>query len=336
MTTERLKRLFEAVEGTSSTLILTHNDPDPDAVASAIALRYLLAEKLKAKGVIAYGGIIGRAENKALVNYLGQPLHPIAALASSRFPSIALADTQPGAGNNALSPGANVAIVIDHHPWREATGSAKFADVRTAVGSTSTMLTEYLQAANLEPDQQLATALFYGIKTDTMGLTRQASPADAAAYSYLQPQIDADALIEIERAQVPLAYFKSFEATLRAARLYDDRVVISYVGPMVYPDMSAEMADELIRLEGSEWVICMGVYQEKLILAVRTRSRQGGAGRLAQAIIGSQGIAGGHGVMAGGHISLHGRDPKRLASRISQRVLRHLNVAPRSRGQRLV
>ena len=88
----------------------------------------------------------------------------------------------------------------------------------------------------------MATALLYGIKTDTMGLTRNASPADAAAYFYLQPKIDADALIEIERAQAPIDYFKSFDVALRAARVYEG-VIISYMGLMVYPDLAAEMAD---------------------------------------------------------------------------------------------
>jgi nanoRNase/pAp phosphatase (c-di-AMP/oligoRNAs hydrolase) len=228
-----------------------------------------------------------------------------------------------------------VVIVIDHHPRREGTASARFADVRLEIGSTSTILTEYLQAAKLEPNPQLATALFYGIKTDTMGLTRQASPADAAAYAYLQPRIDADALIEVERAQVPLGYFKSFAGTLRAARIYD-QIVISYIGSMAYPDLVAEMANVLLRLEGFEWVICIGVYEDELVLAVRTRNREGGAGRLAQTLVGHQGTAGGHGAMAGGHLPLAGREPKRLASRFRQRALQHLGVSPEIKGKPLL
>jgi len=97
--------------------------------------------------------------------------------------------------------------------------------VRTEVGATSTILTEYLQASGIEPTTPLATALFYGIKTDTMGLGRGASPADAAAYFYLQPRIDVDALVEIERAQLPAEYFQSFVTALQAARVYDGVVL---------------------------------------------------------------------------------------------------------------
>jgi nanoRNase/pAp phosphatase (c-di-AMP/oligoRNAs hydrolase) len=331
-----LELLLQTVDNIDRILILPHNDPDPDAVASALALQYLLAERSNIASQIAYRGLVGRAENKALIDYLGHPLQLLTDLERSWLSlPIALVDTQPDTGNNAATPEATVAIVIDHHPWRGGTASAWFADVRIEIGSTSTILTEYLQAAKLEPDQQLATALFYGIKTDTMGLTRQASPADAAAYAYLQPRIDADALIEIERAQVPLDYFKSFAGTLRAARIYD-QVIISYIGSMAYPDLAAEMANVLLRLEGCEWVICIGIYEDELVLAVRTRNREGGAGRLAQTLVGNQGMAGGHGAMASGHLPLAGREPKRLASRIRHRALQHLGVSPEMRGKSLV
>jgi nanoRNase/pAp phosphatase (c-di-AMP/oligoRNAs hydrolase) len=221
--------------------------------------------------------------------------------------------------------------VIDHHPWREATALARFADIRPEMGSTSAILTEYLQAASLEPPPPLATALFYGIKTDTMGLGREASPADVAAYFFLQPRIEVDALIEIERAQVPVGYFKSFDTALGAARIYR-HVLISYIGSMAYPDLAAEMANIFLRLQGCEWVICLGVYQDELILAVRTRQRGGGAGQLAQAMVRQQGTAGGHGSMAGGHLPLNGREPKRLAGRLTQLALQHLGIEFATKG----
>jgi nanoRNase/pAp phosphatase (c-di-AMP/oligoRNAs hydrolase) len=94
----------------------------------------------------AYKDIIGRAENKALVRYLGHPLRRLAGPDLRQSVPIAFIDTQPGAGNNALPPKSTVAIVLDHHPWREAAAAARFADVRPNIGATSTILTEYLQA----------------------------------------------------------------------------------------------------------------------------------------------------------------------------------------------
>jgi nanoRNase/pAp phosphatase (c-di-AMP/oligoRNAs hydrolase) len=200
MIQNQLDLLFEAMGGADRVLILPHNDPDPDAIASAVALRHLLAEKLGVEGYIVYRGIIGRAENKALVRYLDHPLHRLANSDLRQSVPIALVDTQPGAGNNALPHGSEAAIVLDHHTWREATAKARFADVRPELGATSTILMQYLENAGIEPSPQLATALFYGIKTDTMGLGRGAGPDDVAAYFHLQPRIDVGAWL---RSSVP-------------------------------------------------------------------------------------------------------------------------------------
>jgi nanoRNase/pAp phosphatase (c-di-AMP/oligoRNAs hydrolase) len=312
-------------------LILPHNDPDPDAIASAVALRHLLAQRLDTVVHLAYRGIIGRAENKALVRYLEHPLRRLTAADLRKLP-ILLVDTQPGAGNNALQAQATSLAVIDHHPWREASATAAYADVRPELGATSTIVAEYLQAAGIEPPTQLATALFYGIKTDTMGLSRGASGADVAAYFGLQPRIDVEALVEIERAQVPAVYFQKLDAALHTALVYDD-VVLAHVASMDRPDMAAEMADLLLRLRGIEWVICSGAYKDTLFLSIRTRSRRGDAGKLAQAIVGQQGSAGGHGSMAGGQVPLNGQDAAQMAAQLGQLALRYLRVAPQTEGK---
>jgi nanoRNase/pAp phosphatase (c-di-AMP/oligoRNAs hydrolase) len=333
--TQRLDLLRTALQGASSVLILPHNDPDPDAIASAVALRHLLSQKLGIDTRIVYKGIIGRAENRALVRYLDHPLDRLKRSDLLRAIPVALVDTQPGAGNSALPATYAPVIVFDHHPRREPTDRAIFTDVQPELGSTSTMLTQYLQAAGIEPSPQLATALFYGIKTDTMGLVRGASPADVDAYFFLQPHIDIDALIDIEAAQVPAEYFSQLHGALEAARVYNS-VVVSYIGVMNRPDLAAEMADLLSRLKGTQWVVCLGAYNDDLILAIRTRSQSGGAGHLAQQIVEDQGTAGGHGVMAGGQVKLQGRNPESVASHLVARVLKSLNIRPETVGKPLI
>jgi nanoRNase/pAp phosphatase (c-di-AMP/oligoRNAs hydrolase) len=330
-----LEKLCHAVKGAGTLLLLPHNDPDPDAIASTVALRYLLAERLGIQTISAYQGLIGRAENKALVRYLDHPLEPLteAHLAQSSY--LALIDTQPGAGNLTLPPRTDVILVIDHHASREETAMAHFADIRPEVGATSTILTQYLQMAGLEPPQPLATALFYGIKVITMGLSRETSPADAAAYSYLQPRIDVEALARIEHAQVPAAYFRSIHAALRAARLYDG-LIIAYLAALSYPDLAAEMADVLLRLEKAQWVLCMGIYQGVLILSVRTRSREDPAEDLVQAVVAGEGSGGGHGTMAGGQIPLRDRAAERMVRLLTRRALQHLGLPPEHAGQPLI
>jgi nanoRNase/pAp phosphatase (c-di-AMP/oligoRNAs hydrolase) len=227
-----------------------------------------------------------------------------------------------------------VAIVFDHHPVREETSAARFVEVRPEVGATSTILTEYCQAAGIDLPPDVATALFYGIKTDTMGLGRGASQSDVAAYFYLQARIDVKALVEIERAQVSVDYFKGLAGALQAARIYDE-LVVSDLGEMERPDLAAEMADLLLRLESVVWVICMGTYGGEMILSVRTNSREG-AEAFIQAVVGDFGSAGGHGSMSAGQIPLQDRDPEILGRRLKRRALERLGIDPHSPGKLLI
>jgi len=330
-----LESLYETAKQAGRLLILPHSDPDPDAIASALALAHLLAERLGLESTIAYQGIIGRSENKALVRYLDHPLVLLSDVDLQPPSCLALVDTQPGAGNLALPSGGVIVLVIDHHAWREETATASFSDVRPELGATSTILTQYLQAAAVEPPPSLATALFYGIKTITMGLSRNTSPADAAAYGYLQPRIDVKALANIEHAQVPADYFRSLDAALRAARMYDG-LILAYSAGLSYPDLAAEMADVLLRLEKARWVICMGVYQGALILSVRTTSQEHTAEELVQAIVAGEGSAGGHGTMAGGQILLAGQAAEEKALLLRQRALQHLGIQPAGAGEPLI
>ncbi|HSM55267.1 MAG TPA: hypothetical protein VK879_03855 [Candidatus Sulfomarinibacteraceae bacterium] len=334
---KRWQKLTEAVAGYENILILLHDDPDPDAVASGEALRYLLAEKLGVKGQIAHRGVIGRAENRALVEYLDLSLLalPDEAFAVETGPQpVALVDTQPGAGNSPLPADYPTALVIDHHGELESENIV-FRDVRPWIGASSTILTQYLRAAEIKPPTSLATALFYGIKTDTRGLSRDTSAADVGAYFYLLNFVDVDAVVEIENAQVPTSYFKNLTRAMQAANVYDG-VVISYVGQSDYPDLTAEMADLFLRLEGVNWVVCIGAYEDALYLSVRARDEGADAEQLARAIIGEQGTAGGRNTLAGGQIPLNGQDADQLADEIRRRALAYLDVAPGTSGESIV
>lgn len=328
----RIEMLLQTVDNLDQLLILPHHNPDPDAVASAAALCFLLTSQANINCQIAYTGFIGRAENKAFVEYLNQPLTPLADLPA--VSAVALVDTQPGAGNIILPPEANVLVVIDHHARQAGAANVPFADIWVEPGATSTILVEYFKPTPVDLPKWLATALFYGIKTNTMGLGRNASTADAAAYYYLQPKIDVEALAAIEQARVPPQYFKSFDMALRNAQIYNG-LIISDLGSMDYPDLVAEIADLLLRLERARWVVCFGVYEQSLNLSVRTRTRRDNAERLALALVRGLGAAGGHGTIAGGQIPLAGQNPEQLASRLVQRLLRTLDIAPDTSGDPL-
>ena len=326
---EPLDALHAALAGANQVLILPHTNPDPDAIASAVALRALLVHRFNLDVRVGYRGIIGRAENRALVRYLGQPLRQVRLRDIQTAAAVVLVDTQPGAGNCAAPPAAAVRAVIDHHPARGDAPRDAFVDLRPTTGATASIVTEYLRAADFPLSRPLATALFYGIKSDTLGLIRDTSAADIAAYLYLQPQVDPVALMAIEQAPVPVTYFRQLNAAIQAAHIYEDMVIVN-LGRLVYPDLAAELADWLLRLEGMQWSLCLGEYERMVVFSLRTRHVQGGAGQVAQAVVEGIGSAGGHGMVAGGQVPVRAGQAAVIAALITERVLARLGKSAAS------
>jgi nanoRNase/pAp phosphatase (c-di-AMP/oligoRNAs hydrolase) len=309
-------------------LIMCHNNPDPDAIASAAALKYIFAQRLRRKAVIGYEGTIGRAENRQLVRRLKIDMVRTRDLNFNDFSIIALVDSQPHTGNNALPRKILPDIVIDHHPIRRDTTRCAFYDVRPRYGSSSTILTEYLQELDLTIDRKLATALYYGLKTDTNGLSRSFTKADLDAFNYLSPKIAPRTLAGIENPSVPKSYYLKFADAIARSVQYGD-VMISYMGTLNNPDVTAEMADFLLRMEGIRWTLCMGEYRDYLLLSVRTSRRGAMAGRIAIRILKGLGTGGGHEKAAGGKISLEGLEPEERAQipkKVADRLLKILGA----------
>jgi nanoRNase/pAp phosphatase (c-di-AMP/oligoRNAs hydrolase) len=321
ITAERLSQLRSAA-GEGPLLILTHDSPDPDALASGNAMGFLCEQAWEIPCELAYTGLVARAENRTMLHLLTPKWRRVEDLSDlSRFSGVALVDTQPAAGNNRLPEGIIPQIVIDHHhPVREGLGRVAYADVRPDLGSTTTMLFQYLEAADITPNADLATAMFYGLQTDTKGLARGATIADELAYIQLLAWLDREKLIQVEQAGLPREYFQAISDGLQATRLYGS-AVIAFLGAMHRPDRAAEMADILIRLEHAKAVLCLGTHDETLYLSLRTQPPGKDAGLLVQHIVTASGKAGGHGAMAGGQVPLDERSTDSLVDEIEGRFL---------------
>jgi nanoRNase/pAp phosphatase (c-di-AMP/oligoRNAs hydrolase) len=308
---DRLGKLFKHRK---RGLVLTHDNPDPDSMASAVALAVVLHSRLGIPTDVAYGGIIGRAENAAFVRVLKLPVLPISQVKLDQYDLFAIVDTQQSIKNHALPEGVNADIVIDHHPTRDEVLTNAFADLGSgAYGATSTVLTEYLRAARIEPTPELATALYYGIKADTRDLERQTLDADVDCYLWLFPRIDRSLLAEIEHPQLPLRYFRLYHSAIEKARLFTG-AVITDLGEVYSPDMVAEVAERLSFLEEAKWSLASGSYRSQLYLSLRCSDRRMNAGRLIREVCeGLGGSAGGHGSMAGARLPLIGKRAARAA-----------------------
>ena len=306
-------------------LILTHNNPDPDALASGAALSVLLKEAWGIPSHLVYSGLVARAENQAVLHHLTPAWEHTETLSDlEKYSALALVDTQPGAGNNDLPDSFVPQIVIDHHhPYREALNAVPYANVQPEVGATVTLLYQYLDAAEIVPDSALATAMFYALKTDTRGLSRGASPEDEAVYIELLSLIDRRELIWVEQAGLSREYFSAFSQGLHASRIYG-QTIVAYLGPMHRPDLAAEMADLLIRLESARAVLCLGTHSQLLHFSLRTKPIGLDAGLLIHKVVDPSGKAGGHGTMAGGQVPLADQKIERLVGEIEHRLLNAL------------
>lgn len=307
----RFAALVGAFVRADRAVVLTHDNPDPDAIASAAGLGFLIEEACGIPAVVTFGGIIGRAENRVLMDIVGAPFERIEGFEFRPGDAFALVDAQPGAGNNAVPEDARLAAVIDHHPEREVPRQAVYHDVRPSYGACATMIVELLRAGGLEPGRPLATALFYGIQSETLDLGRETSEPDVEASVHLYPRIDSDALSRIRHARAPRALFKSLHDGLENA-WYRGGVVFVPGGRLAYPDLVAQLADFVLRVQGVEWVVAVGRYGDDLLVSLRADEPRAHAGVWVREIVDGRGPAGGHGQMAGARVPVIGKTDEQV------------------------
>ncbi len=293
--------LIEWMRGKSPILIVTHDHPDPDALAASYALRHLLLIKTGQEATIAFGGGIGRGENQVMVHRLEIPTVPIETLNLEDFKAVCMIDCQPGTGNNAIPADTKVDLVIDHHALRGETEACRWVDVRPDYGAAASILFEYLVAQEVIIATKLATLLFYAIKSETQSLGRDWTGADREAYLKLLPLSNNRILYEITHPKSPRAYFRYFDSGLKDARIFDDLLVFN-LAQIDHPEIVAEIADFLMRVEGVNLVLGIGRYHDEGVLSLRTSSSELRAGALIRTMTEGLGTAGGHGMTAGGQI----------------------------------
>jgi nanoRNase/pAp phosphatase (c-di-AMP/oligoRNAs hydrolase) len=314
--------LLAVLEPAREVVILPHDNPDPDSLASAEGLRVAIRHALRKPVAIGLCGTIGRSQNRAMVSTLRLELDPIAELERQLRETVVLVDTQPGRKNNSLPPDVKPAAVIDHHPdWGNNEG-VPFLDLREEYGATSTIVTEYLQELEVPIRKRLATALFYGITSETRNLGREAQPADIMASQFLYPYVDKRALAEIEAPRLKASYFQLVGKAIEGAIVCDD-VVISILPEVPYPDAVAELVDLLVRLEGALWALCVAPWGPYLQVSARSNDRAAQAGEMLACLL-PPGTAGGHGMVAGGRTTLDGGDWRAASCEIAKAFLKKL------------
>ena len=288
----RVAKIRRVLDPADRVLILLQDDPDPDAIASALALRVILG-RAKPAAPIATFGRITRPENRAMTRILDIDVDRIEPAAVRGFDAVAMVDVQPSFFEERIG---DVAVVIDHHP-EEHPVTARVKDVRPSYGATATILTEYLRAVDSKITPRLATALLYAIKADTLYLERGAARADVEAFGFLHPLANHNALRRIERPDLPETALDTLALGIARRRLIDS-VLYTHLGPVGYPELVAQFADTFLQVEGAEWSVVSGIVNDELHVSVRNVGYVRSAGEVVHDAFGELGGAGGHRAMA--------------------------------------
>ena len=297
-TMRQLEGVTEHFAGAQSVAILVQDDPDPDAVASGLTLRQVLGRNKLTTSIGTFGRII-RPENVAMVKLLGIDVEPITRSRLKQFDRIAMVDTQPS--HLSVMP-HRIDLVIDHHP-EECNYKAHIKDVRPSYGATSTILLEYLLCHGGNVGRRIATALLYGIKSDTFLLGRGVNEWDVEAFSFLYPRANRSLMRRIERPELPPAALDALSRALKSRHIID-RVAFVHLGRVVRDDLIPQMADFCLQFEGVQWAMVSGIYESSFVISVRNVGHVRSAGRVIKEAFGTVGSAGGHATMARAAIRL--------------------------------
>ena len=284
--------------------VVTHDNPDPDAIASAVALG-AIAERAGCEVTVCYYGEISHQENRAFVNLLEFDLRNLDADSPSElseFDAFALVDHSRAGVNDQLPPETPIDIVIDHHPPRVPV-EARFVDLRSGVGATSTLLVDYLQRFNIDIPTPIATGLLFGIQVDTRDFRREVAAADFEAAAHLVTNADMATLQRIEDPSVSPETLSVIGRAI-ANREQEGSVLLTGVGEITDRDALAQAADRLLDLEGVQATMVYGVVDGTIYASARARGADIDLGEALRDAFGQIGSAGGHADMAGAQIDL--------------------------------
>jgi nanoRNase/pAp phosphatase (c-di-AMP/oligoRNAs hydrolase) len=292
MTRARVQQYQRYFADADRVLILLHNDPDPDALASGLALRNLL-RRTKTTAIIGAMQGVTRPENLRMANMLDIQVEQITPSSFTGFERVATVDVQPHYFGGLLD---RADLVIDHHPEHPGY-SAVFKDIRADYGSTSTILTEHLRAVDVNISERTATAMLYAIKSDTLFFARHTNRVDLEAFTFLYPLADAALIRKMEGAEITL---ERLEYVTRASQngILREQVFTAFVGAAPREDFIPYTADFFLQLEDVKWTILAGVVGQTLIVSVRNLGYSRNAGEFVKRWFADIGSAGGHRAMA--------------------------------------
>ncbi|MGL6073774.1 MAG: DHH family phosphoesterase [Fimbriiglobus sp.] len=333
----RSDRFVMGLQDAERVVFVSHVNPDPDSLGSMLGLAHIIETRWNKPTILTRDGLISRAENRAMVELLNLDLVPIEDMDWHPGDAVVMVDSQPNTGRHTFAEDIPLYAVIDHHDTPGDLDEVDFVDVRPNLGATCTLVSKYLVEQEVSCDEKLATAILYGIETEVAGYPREAGHEDDQALMRLYPLADKDLLAQIRNARLPHSHFECLLQALQSSFIYD-RLIISWVNPLPQPEQAAEVCDFMIRFEKVDWALCAGLFNNSLVLSLRSAKANASSGELLRKVVGDLGKAGGHDRRAGGCIPLASTSQsalEELQSELRRRFLKALKIED-IRGQRLV
>lgn len=272
--------------------IVMHDNPDPDAIASAFAL-YKIMEKLGVESEIFWSGEMNHTQNKKFVNItgIGDFMTKLNGELNERILNrfrdypIVIVDTScaPGTGKLAtldkfLPEGKQIDLVIDHHEGQTVDPKYYHSEIQ---GSCATIfygiLKRLRQTGKMDP--VLATALYFGIEKDTIGLRhKDTTEEDRECHKKLQSKIDDKLYYDLVNFKYPIEKLDIDRSCYKFLH-HETGLIISGAGFVMSQKSAflASVADDLfVKYEHIKFVCVLGITydegvpgSEKLVVSVR-------------------------------------------------------------------
>jgi nanoRNase/pAp phosphatase (c-di-AMP/oligoRNAs hydrolase) len=335
----RAHQLLRTLKDKKNILVTTHLHPDPDALASCMALVALLRQKLVgAKVTMSIKGKIGGGVNATFAALSELKLAPWDDAAIPNYDAIILLDAQPASAYSPLPKEVQPTAVIDHHRGRRrGNPHCPFCDIRTDVGATCSIIFSYFMELEGDITPALGASLLFGIESDLAGAVGTPGELDNIALSSLTLIADTHMLYQMRYVDLPQSYYIAYASALANA-VYYDNAMLSHIEQIDSLEKPAVMADFLLRFDQVQWALVTAAHENRLIISLRTSAKGMAAVDVIRKLLRNWGEGGGHRTKAGGFIPLVNGTPTeitRLRDVLRRRYLRALNIRT-PRGQRLV
>ncbi len=331
-------KLLERLCDYDEVVIVMHDNPDPDAIATGWGLKVLIDETIAMPTRVIGGGAIVRAENRHMVNLLQPPIELVDEFDFDDRAAAILVDCSIGASNHVLTrQGVQPFAIIDHHISDDQNTETPFVDIRVQVAASASIIASYLREQDIPPGAKLATAMLYAIRTETCAYESHYSSLDRLILPWLMEYAEPELLVEIHNAPLQRTYYGDLLLALQNTFLYDD-VALCFLPRADGVEIVGEVADLLVRCESVGRVMCGAVIGDDLLVSARTQFAEDNAAEMIQTTLQGLGGAGGHAHRAGGKIPNVGESAsavEKVSNLLRDRWLDVCGV-DRKRGTRLI